>query len=189
MSKALKIIVIAGASYALYRAVSANEAYAADIPGAGIIARPIDNSRPAQLSADQVAEICAAANAENGDPFDVADLMAICFVESSWRPAAYRYEARLDDASYGLFQTLFATAREMGFDGSPDGLFDPATSAFYGVKYLVWCRDYMGRQLGRAPSWLEILSAYNGGPGRAAKGWRAIDYHAKFVQARRGISQ
>ena len=188
MSVLPKIIVIAGVSYALYRALAPSEALSGELPGDGVIARPIDNSRPSQLSADQVAEICAAANAETGAGFDEADLMAVCFVESSWRPAAYRYEAHLNDASYGLFQTLYATAREMGFDGTPDGLFDPSTSAFYGVKYLAWCRDYMARKVGREPTWLEILSAYNGGPGRASKGWRAIDYHAKFVAARRGIS-
>lgn len=186
-----KIIAIAGVAYVAYYAMRAGDAQAGELvdTGAGVILRPADNTRAAQLSPQDVAEICARANADAGTPFDVADLMAICFVESSWRPAAYRYEAGINDASYGLFQTLYATAQEMGYGGSPDGLFDPDTSAIYGVRYLVFCRDFMSGVMGGAPGWLDILSCYNGGPGRAKRGWRNNDYYGKFLQARRGIAQ
>ena len=37
---------------------------------------------------------------------------------------------------YGLMQILPATARGMGYQGSPDGLLDARTNLEYGVKYL-----------------------------------------------------
>lgn len=46
----------------------------------------------------------------NVDPALVA---AIVEQESTWNPNAYRYEPLINDASYGLMQTLYGTAKGM----------------------------------------------------------------------------
>ncbi|HVH03280.1 MAG TPA: lytic transglycosylase domain-containing protein [Amaricoccus sp.] len=50
--------------------------------------------------------------------------------ESTHRPGAR------NGPYYGLMQILPATARGMGYQGSPDGLLDARTNLEYGVKYL-----------------------------------------------------
>lgn len=48
-----------------------------------------------------------------------------------------RYNPRARNGPYwGLMQILPATARTMGYRGSPRGLLDPDTNLRYGVKYL-----------------------------------------------------
>lgn len=89
-------------------------------------------------------------------------LSAVIAAESSWKPDAYRYEAHLDDASYGLMQVLYSTAQDMGYTGPPDGLFDPATNIRYGTKYLRWLMD-------RFDDLWVVVAAYNAGPGRVGK--------------------
>lgn len=51
------------------------------------------------------------------------------------RESMYRPEAR-NGPYYGLMQILPATARGMGYKGSPSGLLDAETNLKYGVKYL-----------------------------------------------------
>lgn len=90
---------------------------------------------------------------------------AIICQESAWNPDAVRYEPRLADASRGLMQILFGTARWMGYPGEPDGLYDPRANITYGVAYLSYLST---RYPGRLP---DIVSAYNGGhPLRLADG-------------------
>jgi soluble lytic murein transglycosylase-like protein len=38
--------------------------------------------------------------------------------------------------NYGLMQIKLATARSLGFDGTPAGLLDPSINLHYGLKYL-----------------------------------------------------
>jgi hypothetical protein len=88
------------------------------------------------------------------DPFLVKAVIA---AESSFDPRAYRAEPQIGDASWGLMQTLYRTARDMGYTGAPEGLFDPATSIEYGTRYLK-------RQLLRySGETARAVAAYNSG--------------------------
>ena len=98
--------------------------------------------------------------AVEGVPFEL--LAAVAQVESAWNPRAYRYEPALQEASYGLCQTLYSTARGLGFTGKPEELFDPRTSLTYGARYLA-------RQLAAFGTPGLAAAAYNAGPGRVAR--------------------
>lgn len=76
--------------------------------------------------------------------------------ESNWNPRAIRQEVAIGDASRGLGQILFRTAQSIGYTGTADGLFDPATNLEYAAKYLA-------QQIRLAGSVQGGLSAYNGG--------------------------
>lgn len=97
--------------------------------------------------------------AAEGIPFEL--LAATAQVESAWNPRAYRYEPALGEASYGLMQTLYSTARSMGFNGRPEELYDPRTSLTMGARYL-------RAQLARFGAPGLASAAYNAGPGRVA---------------------
>lgn len=80
----------------------------------------------------------------------------------TWNPRAIRQEVRINDASRGLGQILYRTAQGMGYRGTPDGLFDPATNLDLAARYL-------DAQIRRAGGNIQGgLSAYNGG-------WRPAD--------------
>jgi soluble lytic murein transglycosylase-like protein len=82
---------------------------------------------------------------------------AVIQTESGGNPEAYRPEPQIDDASYGLMQLLYATARGLGYRDAPEGLFDPDTNIYWGVHLLAELR----RQHGTDPR--RIYSAYNSG--------------------------
>ena len=65
---------------------------------------------------------------QHGVPSDLVQRVVIR--ELSHRPAAR------NGPYYGLMQILPATARTMGYQGSPAGLLDAETNLEYGVKYL-----------------------------------------------------
>ena len=90
-------------------------------------------------------------------------ILAVCSVESNFRPAAIRQEPRIGDASRGLMQLLYRTAKEVGFTGAADGLFDPATNMHYGALYLAKLLKARNADM---PA---TISQYNGGyrPGLA----------------------
>lgn len=72
-----------------------------------------------------------------GIPYELAPLVfGLIEQESDWKPDAYRYEAGINDASYGLMQILLKTAREMGFRGIPNDLFNPKINVEFGLKFL-----------------------------------------------------
>jgi len=89
-------------------------------------------------------------------------IKAIIGQESAFRPTAYRTESALGDASIGLMQILYSTARGEGYTGpvgavsSLTGLYDPATNITFGTSYLA-------RQLARTGNIPAAISAYNGG--------------------------
>ena len=101
-----------------------------------------------------------AAGARHG--VDPAFIKAVVKAESNFNPRAYRFEPHVahlggPDASYGLMQTLFSTAKELGYTGTPEGLYDPATSLEFGTRYLK-------RQLSRYGGDVEkAAAAYNAG--------------------------
>jgi soluble lytic murein transglycosylase-like protein len=94
-----------------------------------------------------------------------AEIMAFCQIESSFNPRAYRREPRINDASYGLMQTLLGTVRPFGFNGDASELFVPVTSVQYGIKVLDHFYDYLQLHLGRDPTDDELSGSYNAGPG------------------------
>jgi soluble lytic murein transglycosylase-like protein len=85
-------------------------------------------------------------------------IQAIIETESSWNPNAYRYEAKLNDASYGLMQILGKTAVGLGFKGDVyHDLYDPQTNIEVGTADLAQLRNSYGDDFRR------IYSAYNSG--------------------------
>ncbi|OLP44486.1 lytic transglycosylase domain-containing protein [Rhizobium oryziradicis] len=50
--------------------------------------------------------------------------------ESRYNPSAYH------SGNYGLMQIRYNTARGLGYEGKPEGLFDPETNLKYAIKYL-----------------------------------------------------
>jgi soluble lytic murein transglycosylase-like protein len=52
-------------------------------------------------------------------------IFATIMVESGGNTYAVRHEPYIGDASYGLGQMLYGTARSIGFEGTPDDMFDP----------------------------------------------------------------
>jgi len=62
-------------------------------------------------------------------------IFATIMVESGGNTYAIREEPRLHDASYGLGQLLYSTARGIGYRGTPEGLFDPAVNIDLIAKY------------------------------------------------------
>ena len=82
---------------------------------------------------------------------------AVIETESGWKPDAYRAEARINDASYGLMQLLYQTAVGLGYSGAATGLYDPAVNIDLGTKLLGQLRERYGDDFRR------VYSAYNSG--------------------------
>jgi soluble lytic murein transglycosylase-like protein len=91
--------------------------------------------------------------------YDVPEdwIRAVIDTESSGNPNAYRYEAKLKDASYGLMQILYSTAKGLGYVGPPAGLYDPSINIDLGARLLRQLRDRYGDDFSR------VYSAYNSG--------------------------
>lgn len=133
---------------------------------------------------DQARAIIDQVNAEEfGGWFDPADVMAIIEVESSFDPNAYRYEAKLDDASIGLMQVLYRTALDRGLAGGPAALYDPALNIRIGMRQLKWSFDYLADR-GGAPTTDQWIGSYNAGVGNALKGYVPLAYVAKWKAER-----
>jgi soluble lytic murein transglycosylase-like protein len=84
-------------------------------------------------------------------------IKAVIGQESAFVPNAKRAEPQIGDASSGLMQLLAKTAKALGYTGTPEGLFDPATNIHYGTKLL---SENLSRSNGDIP---RAVSAYNGG--------------------------
>jgi soluble lytic murein transglycosylase-like protein len=91
--------------------------------------------------------------------YDVPEawIRAVIDTESSGNPRAYRYEPAIKDASYGLMQLLYSTAKGLGYDGPAEGLYDPKTNINLGTRLLRQLRDRYGDDFAR------VYSAYNSG--------------------------
>ncbi len=83
-------------------------------------------------------------------------------VESNFNPKAFRREAAINDASRGLMQLLFRTAKDFETALSPDDLFDPALNIRIGTAYL---KRQIHRYGGKI--WHGV-AAYNAGTARTA---------------------
>lgn len=84
-------------------------------------------------------------------------IRAVIKVESNWDPNAYRYEAHLGEASYGLMQVLPSTAKSVtGWTGlTIANLKTPIINVLVGTRYL---KDLLNRY-----SLDKAISAYNAG--------------------------
>lgn len=98
-------------------------------------------------------------------------IFATIMIESGGDTYAIRHEPRINDASYGLGQILYGTARGIGFTGAPSELFDPEINIDLIGKYH---RRNMDAYDNLSPQQLTI--AYNTGspyktpwPGHIAK--------------------
>ena len=115
-----------------------------------------------------------------------AMLTAIAMVESTGIPGAARQEPAINDASYGLCQTLLKTAQwlyqDMGAvrlgEPTPMSLCEPGVSLYFGASYLHYLRNYRG------PTQSDefVVRAYNGGP-RGISEAGTIAYYAKYQRA------
>lgn len=79
-------------------------------------------------------------------------IFATIMTESSGDTYAYRYEPRINDASYGLGQILYGTAVGIGFEGQPKTLYDPEVNIeligrYHKRNLLVYGKDLSVEQL------------------------------------------
>lgn len=122
------------------------------------------------------------ANSFQLDPFLVE---GVVWQESRGQADAFRYEpkfwlrylAKLPEykgenerrvaSSYGLMQIMYVTAKEIGFDGEPEGLFVPRVNLHWGCEKLsqlfTWARSYS--TVPGDEQRIAALAAYNGGRG------------------------
>jgi len=115
----------------------------------------------------------------------VAELLAFVEIESAFQPRAYRFEPRLNEASYGLMQVLESTGRQNGLGSAPpEAMYDPATSLRIGIAYSRWCWDYLTRRLNRDPTENEWVGSYNAGVGNVMGGRIPLSYVQKWRLAR-----
>ena len=82
-------------------------------------------------------------------------VMGIIAQESGFNSFAKRYEEKLNTSSYGLTQILYTTAKDMGFTGDEDSLFDDNVNLKFGLKYLKKQYDKYNQNL------FDTISAYN----------------------------
>lgn len=105
-------------------------------------------------------------------------IRAVIQVESSWNPRAYRYEAKINDASYGLMQLLSSTAYNLGHTGTVNDLYDPFTNIMLGTKLLAENIGRFGDDFER------VYSAYNSGkPDAYLTSSEVANHVAKAVNA------
>jgi hypothetical protein len=106
------------------------------------------------------------ASQEEGVPMSV--LKGFFALESQFNASSYRFEPHINDASYGISQILYNTAKGLGYKGTPEGLFDPYTSAKYGARFLANLHK-------KYPDTMDVIAAYNmGWPRPAARTTRII---------------
>jgi len=84
-------------------------------------------------------------------------IRAVIWAESSGRPRVHSIAC-----CRGLMQVSEIAARDVGWMGTPEQLFNPGTNIDLGTKYLRKMYDRFG-------TWLLAISAYNQGPGSLEK--------------------
>lgn len=130
-------------------------------------------------------------------------VIALCLVESSGNPKAYRFEPaffrrymahdprwRAADpkrvsASYGLTQVMFLVAVEFGFPDTddPELLFDPRLNLHYGCKVLAERMAWVAKAAADVSDDVRLraaLASYNGGKGGNAADHRP-DRNAQYA--------
>lgn len=110
-----------------------------------------------------------------GSSIDDATILGIVDTESSFNPSAVREEPEIMDASWGLMQVLYSTARDYGYSGDPEGLLDPETNLLYGIRHLEHLYSVFGNDDEA------VIMAYNEGEGNYKKGKRAWNYYVRVT--------
>lgn len=85
-------------------------------------------------------------------------IFATIMVESMGNTHAIRYEPHLNDSSYGLGQILYTTAQYIGYNGAPEGLYDPSTNIELIGRYYKRSIDVYGNL---SPA--QMATTYNAG--------------------------
>jgi len=100
--------------------------------------------------------------------------LATIETESSFLPDAVRQEPAINDASYGLMQVLYSTAKWLGYTGTPEGLLEPAENIKWGTAYHAYLFN-------KYSDWDAVIHAYNEGPGNYDKGKRVSIYFGRVI--------
>ncbi len=150
-------LILAGmGAYLLWRPLSAGDdippEWSQPPPGGGLRLPPATTSTQSRVMAYRNA-IMRESLSRNVEPAVVA---AIIDVESSGVADAVRYEANVEDYSYGLMQIRWTTADWLGYTGSREGLLNPDTNIEYGTAYL-------GNRYAKYPNTIDAIAAYNSG--------------------------
>lgn len=120
--------------------------------------------------------VVVAAESHGLDPVLVA---AVVEQESDFDSTAFRDEPQIGDASRGVMQVLYGTAKWMGYEGDAQGLLETETSLRYGCTYLRYLMHRYGGDVRSA------LAGYNAGPGNVdTKGWRCVAGYVESVLGR-----
>jgi soluble lytic murein transglycosylase-like protein len=135
--------------------------------------RPVGRLRPEDV----------AALYDPGWQVPLDEVLAYCQIESSFNPRAYRWEAHLGEASYGLMQVLESTARDRGLIGPPSDLYEPEIGLAIGCAHVIWTRDFLASR-GAPSDPLSVALAYNAGVGNALRGRTVRAYGEKWLAAR-----
>jgi len=98
-------------------------------------------------------------------------ILATIMSESTGDSQAIRYEPRINDASYGLGQILYGTAKTMGFSGNPNELYNPNVNIDLIGKYHRRNLDIYGEKL----SLDQMAIAYNAGNPYASPHYGYLD--------------
>lgn len=112
-----------------------------------------------------------------------AIVFAFCEIESSFNPNAYRYEERLQEASYGLMQLLYSTACDRGLTDDPKTLWKIDANLQYGMRQLAWIRDYIEGHSVSDPSPADLAACYNAGVGNFLHGLLPQRYIDTFTKS------
>ena len=90
-----------------------------------------------------------------------------------WRESRGRANALAKDrvVSYGLMQITYEAAREVGYQGAPEGLLLPENNIEYATRYLA-------KLYRRFKDWSKAIAAYNCGPGRVERALRRDEWLA-----------
>lgn len=132
--------------------------------------------------------IIAERNSASAFPNDM--LLAVAKVESGhisdatakFNSKAYRYEPHLGEASYGVFQILASTAKQMGLKGKPEQMYDPRLSCDLAIRYFTWIQNYITPKLGRPGTIRELLYCYNGGVGNFLRNKNGTPQTRQYVE-------
>ena len=117
----------------------------------------------------------------NGIPLYSDYIRAIIWRESGGNPNALRWEGSKYGYSIGLMSLLLSTAKDMGYKGDLQGLFNPETNIKYGVKYFAYQLNRYGYDVKKA------ISAYNAGH-YTLSNWKyvndVLNYYNQIIRER-----
>ncbi|PZO86696.1 MAG: hypothetical protein DI626_05780 [Micavibrio aeruginosavorus] len=141
-------------------------------------------------TATKVKQVAAKYVFEYGLNCNPVMIAAMVKIESRYNPKAYRFEKHLNDASYGLMQTMTKTAQwlydDMKYRAFPrptgSDLYDGYVSLYFGMAYVDYLSKYGKKQ--RDERW--IVESYNGGPGNSNPGTQ--NHLRKYYEAKTEVA-